>query len=160
MGLSAHHAGIGIHTEEGVLAHRFTPSWPLKTSGVRTLMSRAGAPFSNGTECVAKVKTIVDTLKENGYPLRFTHRHSHSKDQPDPAYSNGCLSETSSHAALCNHMHGVSLRAGTFSATSTFWSWREEPIPEDTQLYWTSMHSIYIYRLHTTYSTSHWTWMH
>ena len=25
MGLSAHHAGIGIHTEEGVLAHRFTP---------------------------------------------------------------------------------------------------------------------------------------
>lgn len=32
---------------------------------------------SNGMECVAEEKGIVDTLKENGYPLRFIHRHSH-----------------------------------------------------------------------------------
>ena len=42
-----------------------------KASVVRTLRSRASALSSNGVERAAEEKRIVDTLKENGYPLSF-----------------------------------------------------------------------------------------
>lgn len=47
-------------------------------------MSRASVLSSNCVECVAEEKITVDTLKENGYLLRFIYRHSHCSNVPRP----------------------------------------------------------------------------
>ena len=74
-------SGIGIHTKQYLLiaSHH---SVAHNTLGVRTLMSRAGAPSSNGVECVAKMKTIVETLKEDGYPHTVIHPQALTLEGP------------------------------------------------------------------------------
>ena len=47
-------------------------------------MSRGSALSSNGVECVAEEKRVVETAKENEYPLNFINRHAVSRP-PAPA---------------------------------------------------------------------------
>ena len=51
---------------------------------MKMLMSRASELSSNGVVRVAEEERVVDTWKQNGYPLRFIQRHLCCSNLPRP----------------------------------------------------------------------------
>ena len=64
-----------------------------KSSVVR-MLSRASELSSNSVVRVAEER-VVDALKQNGYPMRFIQRHTHSSNLPRPVEENQRPTRTS-----------------------------------------------------------------